>query len=251
MFKWRGHRVRRACANMSRRATIRASVDWNVTARVGRPFVKKYVDERELTVLFAARPQSASMEGGFSVLVDAPDRRLASRRCLALAAIAQQRQDRIRSAFSGRRRPLRRRRKKGTGARVAHRARLSWRPGKGVSGTNVRPSAGIRRARRCASTRSSSFLISDFLGDGWEPAARAVRAPPRCRRRATPLSPELSKRRDTGLHARARSRNRTRRSLVDMSSRRVPCAYAVAGRGVRSPRTTIGWRTTSSAPAPT
>lgn len=28
------------------------SVDWNVTARVGRPFVKKFVEERELTVLF-------------------------------------------------------------------------------------------------------------------------------------------------------------------------------------------------------
>jgi uncharacterized protein (DUF58 family) len=28
------------------------SVDWNVTARVGRPFVKKFVEERELTVMF-------------------------------------------------------------------------------------------------------------------------------------------------------------------------------------------------------
>ncbi|MHC4817563.1 MAG: DUF58 domain-containing protein, partial [Planctomycetota bacterium] len=28
------------------------AVDWNVSARVGRPFVKEYVDERELTVLF-------------------------------------------------------------------------------------------------------------------------------------------------------------------------------------------------------
>ncbi|MCB9876195.1 MAG: DUF58 domain-containing protein [Planctomycetes bacterium] len=28
------------------------SVDWNVTARQGRPFVKKFVEERELTVLF-------------------------------------------------------------------------------------------------------------------------------------------------------------------------------------------------------
>lgn len=28
------------------------SVDWNVTARVGRPFVKKFVEERELSVLF-------------------------------------------------------------------------------------------------------------------------------------------------------------------------------------------------------
>jgi uncharacterized protein (DUF58 family) len=39
------------------------SVDWNVTARVGRPFVKKFVEERELTVLFLL-DRSASMAFG-------------------------------------------------------------------------------------------------------------------------------------------------------------------------------------------
>ena len=39
------------------------SVDWNVTARVGRPFVKKFVEERELTVLFLL-DVSASMSFG-------------------------------------------------------------------------------------------------------------------------------------------------------------------------------------------
>ena len=29
------------------------SIDWNVTARMGRPFVKRYIEERELTVLLA------------------------------------------------------------------------------------------------------------------------------------------------------------------------------------------------------
>ncbi len=29
------------------------TIDWNVTARTGHPFVKRYVEERELTVLFA------------------------------------------------------------------------------------------------------------------------------------------------------------------------------------------------------
>ena len=27
------------------------TIDWNVTARMGRPFVKKFVEERELTVM--------------------------------------------------------------------------------------------------------------------------------------------------------------------------------------------------------
>jgi uncharacterized protein (DUF58 family) len=39
------------------------SVDWNVTARAGRPFVKKFVEERELTVLFLL-DRSASMAFG-------------------------------------------------------------------------------------------------------------------------------------------------------------------------------------------
>ena len=39
------------------------SVDWNVTARVGRPFVKKFVEERELSVLFVL-DASASMAFG-------------------------------------------------------------------------------------------------------------------------------------------------------------------------------------------
>jgi uncharacterized protein (DUF58 family) len=39
------------------------SVDWNVTARVGRPFVKKFVEERELSVLFVL-DVSASMAFG-------------------------------------------------------------------------------------------------------------------------------------------------------------------------------------------
>ncbi|MBM4059595.1 MAG: DUF58 domain-containing protein [Planctomycetes bacterium] len=41
------------------------SVDWNVTARTGRPFVKKFVEERELTVLFLL-DASASMGFGTS-----------------------------------------------------------------------------------------------------------------------------------------------------------------------------------------
>lgn len=39
------------------------SVDWNVTARAGRPFVKKFVEERELSVLFLL-DVSASMAFG-------------------------------------------------------------------------------------------------------------------------------------------------------------------------------------------
>lgn len=45
----------------------RRSVDWNVTARMGRPFVRRFVDERELRLLFLL-DVSATMDGGFGAL---------------------------------------------------------------------------------------------------------------------------------------------------------------------------------------
>jgi uncharacterized protein (DUF58 family) len=61
-------------------------VDWNVSARVGRPFVKRFVEERELTLLFAL-DLSASMAAGTGAwsLREAAARFVA---VLGLAAIA-------------------------------------------------------------------------------------------------------------------------------------------------------------------
>src|SRR5271169_1178554 len=39
------------------------SIDWNVTARMGHPFIKRYIEERELTVVLLM-DQSASMSFG-------------------------------------------------------------------------------------------------------------------------------------------------------------------------------------------
>jgi len=39
------------------------SIDWNVTARMGRPFVKRYVEERELTVMLAFDASASGMFG--------------------------------------------------------------------------------------------------------------------------------------------------------------------------------------------
>jgi uncharacterized protein (DUF58 family) len=62
------------------------SVDWNVTARFGRPFVKRFVEERELTIVFAV-DSSARMDGGLGAW---SLRQTAARFCalLGLAAIA-------------------------------------------------------------------------------------------------------------------------------------------------------------------
>lgn len=64
------------------------SVDWNVTARVGRPFVKKFVEERELTVLFLL-DGSASMAFGTNPAGAAgPRRDVASTAALFVGCVA-------------------------------------------------------------------------------------------------------------------------------------------------------------------
>lgn len=65
------------------------SVDWNVTARVGRPFVKKFVEERELSVLFVL---DGSPSMAFGTMPPGRDRRTVAATaamfvgCLAFAA---------------------------------------------------------------------------------------------------------------------------------------------------------------------
>ena len=39
------------------------SIDWNVTARMGRPFLKKYVEERELTIMLLLDVSASSTFG--------------------------------------------------------------------------------------------------------------------------------------------------------------------------------------------
>ncbi|MEN8149163.1 MAG: DUF58 domain-containing protein [Planctomycetota bacterium] len=66
-------------------------VDWNVTARIGRPHVKKFIEERDLTVLFLL-DLSASMEAGFGAW---SVRQAAARVCACLAFAAIRNNDRV------------------------------------------------------------------------------------------------------------------------------------------------------------
>ena len=140
------------------------TVDWNVTARLGRPFVKKYVDERELTVVFLL-DLSPSMGGGFGLW---SARRTAARLCACLALSAVRNGDKVGLvAFA---------------EDVEH----FLAPAKGMG-------HALRLVRDCLALRSQAtttsfnsvlefvgrilprhavvFLISDFLSDGWQQAA--------------------------------------------------------------------------------
>ncbi|MEO6597325.1 MAG: DUF58 domain-containing protein [Planctomycetota bacterium] len=63
------------------------SVDWNVTARTGRPFVKKFVEERELTVMFLL-DVSASMAFGTQPDRKSPRRTVATTAALFVGCVA-------------------------------------------------------------------------------------------------------------------------------------------------------------------
>src|SRR6478609_644281 len=42
------------------------SIDWNVTARMGAPFIKRYVEERELTVILAVDCSGSTQFGSLA-----------------------------------------------------------------------------------------------------------------------------------------------------------------------------------------
>jgi len=146
------------------------AIDWNVTARRGRPFVKEYVEERELSALIMV-DLSASKQFGTGRVANAL---LASEIAAILALAAVGNNDRVGlllvtdrvelyvPAESGRRHAL----------RLVLEV-LSFRP----SGRGTRLSSALAYASRVLHRRSLVFLISDFLTDAeadpdFRPAAR-------------------------------------------------------------------------------
>ncbi|NOX25087.1 MAG: DUF58 domain-containing protein [Deltaproteobacteria bacterium] len=67
------------------------TIDWNVTARTGHPFVKRYVEERELTVLFAV---DISASGSFGSAVKKKSE-VAAELCALLAFSAIKNNDKV------------------------------------------------------------------------------------------------------------------------------------------------------------
>ncbi len=192
-------------------------VDWNVTARVGRPFVKTYVDERELTVLFLF-DLSASMGGGFGRW---SARQMAARVCACLALSANRNDDRTGLvAFTGgvdRYVPP----TKGVGHVLRIVRDCLALPG---SGTRADLGAALEFTSRVARRRAIVFLVSDFLGEGgWQHALSL------CARRHDVIAvrllvPELAPQ-GAGL-VRVRDPESGTETLVDWSSSRVREAYA-------------------------
>jgi uncharacterized protein (DUF58 family) len=137
------------------------AVDWNVTARTSRPHVTKYVDERELTLVFLL-DTSPSMSGG---LGHWSARQAAARiaGCLALSAVRQG--DKVGLIAGGGRVERYVPPGKGSGhALRVIRDCLALPAAEG--GSDLRPL--LERASRVLGRHAILFLLSDFLAAGWE-----------------------------------------------------------------------------------
>jgi uncharacterized protein (DUF58 family) len=143
------------------------SIDWNVTARMGAPYVKRYVEERELTVLFLV-DHSASEIFGTRVRTKAE---LAAEVCAALAMTAVKSNDRVGIAlFTDRVEKFIPPQKGKTHVRRVIRELLSFEPA--GAGTDLR--AALEFVNRVQRRRAVLFLVSDFVAPPYRPALRVA-----------------------------------------------------------------------------
>jgi uncharacterized protein (DUF58 family) len=137
------------------------TIDWNVTARLGAAYVKRYLEERELSVLFVA-DRSASASFG-SVRRTKSD--LTTEVCAVLALAAARNNDRVGAVFATDR--VERYVPPRKGRRQALRVisdLLSFQP----SGSGTDLAAALAYLEPMLRRRAVIFLISDFLATGYE-----------------------------------------------------------------------------------
>jgi uncharacterized protein (DUF58 family) len=143
------------------------NIDWNVTSRMGHPYVKKHVEERELTVMLLV-DFSASGEFGTRRQFK---REIAAEICALLAFSAIKNSDRVGLvAFSDRiEKFLSPRKGKDHVLRVIREV-LCFRP----EGRATDLGLALQFLYRTVTKRSVVFVISDFLAEGYEQPLRVA-----------------------------------------------------------------------------
>jgi uncharacterized protein (DUF58 family) len=145
------------------------SIDWNVTARTGHPYVKLFSEERELSVILVV---DVSGSGDFGS-AERPKGELIAEMCAVLAFSAIRNQDKVGLVLFTdhveRFIPPR----KGNSHVLRIIRELLYHPAVG-KGTDL--SAALEHVARFVRRRSVVVLVSDFLDEGWERAFRAVSA---------------------------------------------------------------------------
>jgi len=143
------------------------TIDWNVTSRMGHPYVKKHVEERELTVILLV-DFSASGEFGTRRQFK---REIEAEICALLAFSAIKNSDRVGLiAFTDRIETYLRPKKGKDHVLRVIREVLYFRP----RGRRTDLAQALRYMYRTISKRSVVFLVSDFLGDGFAQPLRVA-----------------------------------------------------------------------------
>ena len=143
------------------------SIDWNVTARMGEPYVKRFVEERELTVIFMVDLSASGSFGSVHKLKN----EISAELCALLAFSAIKNNDKVGLIIFTDQVEMFIPPAKGT-THVLRLIRelLEFSPGR--SGTDI--GAGIEYLARVTNRRAVVFLVSDFIGDGYEQKLRVI-----------------------------------------------------------------------------
>ncbi len=193
------------------------SIDWNVTARTGAAFIKRYVEERELTLVIAA-DVSASQRFGTQMQ---PKRAVAAELAALVAFCAVSNNDRVGlMAFSDR---VERYVPPNKGTRHVLRLLrdiLFFEPEH--KGTDLR--VALDHLNKAQKRRAIVFLISDFLGDGFADSFR------RAARKHDLIAVRTSDPREATLPAvglvQLEDAETGRQLLIDTNSRKLRTAFA-------------------------
>ena len=143
-------------------------IDWNVSARYGEPFIKKYREERELTVMLVVDVSPSGLFGsGRQFKLD-----LATELCAVLAFSAIRSNDKVGLILFSDSVELYIPAKKGTKHVLRIIRELLYHQPKG-RGTDI--AEALNFLNRVTRRKAVCFLVSDFLATEYEPALRIAR----------------------------------------------------------------------------
>ena len=136
-------------------------IDWNVTARMGSPYIKKFCEERELTVMLVVDASASGEFGTFEQMKG----EIAVEICALLAFSAIKNNDRVGLLiFTDRIEKFVPPKKGRSHVLRVIRELLYFRPeGRGTDIANA-----LDYMNKVIRRRSVVFVISDFLAEGWE-----------------------------------------------------------------------------------
>lgn len=206
------------------------SIDWNVTARMGAPFIKKYVEERQLTVMLLLDLSGSSRFGTVHRLKN----ELAAEICSVLAFAATQNKDRVGLIiFTDRVEKFIPPRKGVQHVLRVIREALCFKPaGKGTDLAGV-----LRYLDGVTTRRAVTFIISDFFAKDFKKPLTVAAKRHDCIA-VTITDPRELELPDAGIVELADAETGAV-FMVDTSNPRVREAYAAKARSIRDARTQL------------